>query len=430
MGRGEIQVFSISWLDFLSCTLGSMILLFVIVPKLDTKLRDELLKIKELENLKAQMVNIDVLKKQLNETLKKIENTVAKDDYEELKQKFNNFDQTTQTLNLAVEELEKRLKELQIQLQRSEEERSRLLRLLEDTNKNMEETKKQLAQCETEREKLRRETEPLRQQIVELEEKVKQLEEQLKKCVSGDKSATDLIAILQKENEELKKKVDQIQASPAPTSTSALEEEILDLKDQINQLEKKKTAGLSLDKNLVIMLDVSGSMDDEPEPEKLDNVKAGLKMLIATMDESFNVDIVIFPQGAGEGQDYQAFFNKLVSVNKENKYLIYNEVSKLYARNCTPTRAVFEHVFNHDAYKDASTIIFLSDGLPTYRKGTDCPTDPTNALLMDIKKMNNGRCKINTIGVGAAYRNLSSTKPEVQFMKDLAKQNKGFYIGF
>ena len=473
MASKEINVFNTSFLDLLSGELGAILILFVIIPKMDSTVRSEVVnQNEEIESLKKQIEKVDILKQQLNQSLEKVKNSVSVETYAEVQSRLNNLQTNTENLTKTIDDLEQLVKNLQIQLVKSEDERRSLQKRIEQDRKETKEIEEKLRESDKNREELVEQLEQLKskvntntdkenvlndkiadinkdkvqleQEIKDLRDKLNQTIDQLKNC-TNNKSAEDALTVLQKENTDLQRKNDALKdaieklqsGSVSAEEVAKLEMENSALKKRLKAMEedddkpsKGSKTGLELDKNIVIMLDVSGSMDDEPEPDKLDQVKAGLKMLIATLNESNKVEIVIFPQGPNEGQDFQPFFGSLRKVDSDTKYIIYNEVSKLYARNCTPTRAVFDYVLNEPAYKDAGTIIFLSDGLPTVRKGTDCPEDNTTALIEHIKDLNGNRRKINTIGVGAAYRDRASVKAEVQFMKKLAKENNGFYIGF
>ena len=50
-------------------------------------------------------------------------------------------------------------------------------------------------------------------------------------------------------------------------------------------------------------------------------------------------------------------------------------------------------------------------------------------LLKYIKEKNTSNKKIFTVGVGTEFRNQEDSVA-VDFLKELAAQNKGFYIGF
>ena len=147
------------------------------------------------------------------------------------------------------------------------------------------------------------------------------------------------------------------------------------------------------------------------------------------MDDDYNVDIVIFPKSKDAFYGYK--YGKLTPATANTKYDIYNYLSGLRAHGCTPTRQTMEFVLDNPSYKSAGTIIFLSDGLPTKRiSATACDNDNSQDVLSFIKSKNGGSKVINTIGVGKEFRTQSSTDAKVKFMKDMASQNGGFYIGF
>ncbi len=469
MARKEINVFNVSFLDLLSGALGAVLILFVVVPKLDSSIRQQLQELETFKELKLEANEIQTMIKQL-------EGSVSKQVVSDLQNKFGSLDNN-------IDKLQKEVRQLQTQLSKSESEKENLQEKVEQLKKQMENMKKEMKdsnQLAVENKKLKSELEVLKKNqeqvtaqldALKLQQKdasaasvqiTKQMDESKKAlmdCLQSKKKVEDALAEMRAKIEDLMAQNAELSKNLKKSSSDQeyVEQSVDKMVKRIEQLQKEneqlkkdlKNAERELaqvskdqgaqeqrtgvkfnDKNIVFVVDVSGSMDDAPEPEKLNEVKAGLKMLVASMDNSYKIDIVIFPKSPT--QDYDALYNKLVPVTDDQKYAIYRHLSPIFARNCTPTRSVLEHVFTHPAYKDAGTITFLSDGLPTrsVAGSTDCPDDPTREVLKYVRELNNGSKTINTIGVGKVYRNKASKDPKVKFMKELAKQNKGFYIGF
>lgn len=173
-------------------------------------------------------------------------------------------------------------------------------------------------------------------------------------------------------------------------------------------------------KNIVLIIDVSGSMNAE---DRIGQVKAGLKMLVTSMSADFNVDIVHFP---GDGRDnYTALWGSLRSLTPDNKNLIYKFIGGLTPRGGTPTREVLEYALSQ--YNRASDIILLTDGAPTTSAGQ---YDNIYSLTSSITRLNVNRIQINTIGVGNSFLNLK-TSNHYLFLEGLARDNgNGFFYGF
>jgi hypothetical protein len=206
------------------------------------------------------------------------------------------------------------------------------------------------------------------------------------------------------------------------------------------------------------MIDLSGSMLPEGNPEKenrIDQVRAGLKMMIATMGKDSELDIVFFPAFANlkdtkecnnlytvpaeckaKRRDvaynddnmncyrYGSFNKKLISLEDDNvKYDFYKKLSCLKADWNTPTISALKYVLEN--YKNAEGVILYSDGTPDSMKDGNT----VEQLTAEIKAINKDNKKIYTIGVGSEFRNNKNT-PAVNFLKKLASDNNGHFVGF
>ncbi len=181
-----------------------------------------------------------------------------------------------------------------------------------------------------------------------------------------------------------------------------------------NDREFKKQVGFNFKgKNIVFLIDISGSMSGD----KIGQVKAGLKMLIASMDESFHIDVVYFPHA--KDNPYYALWSmtqplQSLSVKEE----IYNFLNRLRPRGGTPTMAALSFALTN--YKNLSDIVLLSDG---------APGDGTKDEILKMVKLNNhSNVQINTIGVGK--KNFLSNSDFYEFLKELSGSTKGFNYGF
>lgn len=172
-------------------------------------------------------------------------------------------------------------------------------------------------------------------------------------------------------------------------------------------------------KNIVFLIDVSGSMAGE----KLGQVKAGLKMLIASMGEDYKVDIVYFPHSPR--QDYYSLWGITQGMSTMDvKNEVYNFLAKLMPRGSTPTRSALLYTLNN--YPELTDIVLLSDGVPTLSGSSR--KDNISSLIEEIVTKNSRDVQVNTIGVG--QNKFSKGSNLYQFLKTLADKTNGFYYGF
>lgn len=476
--KRDINVFNVSFLDLLSGALGAVLILFVIVPKMDSQIRQ---KLQELETFKELQMDVT----QIQGMITTLQGSVPKATIDNLQSNLNNLSTDLKTLQSQVKQLQDQLAKAESERIQSVEKSKKLQEevdvmksQMKDTNKLVVENKKLKSELEilkknqasslSELEALKLQQTDVSAAQAKIQKQLDAQKSDLFKCLEDKKALDDALAEMRAKIEELltknkkmsqelskntnDKKYVETAVEKMVEQVESMEKENNQLKKQNDQLKKQlenaqnelakqdkenqggtkesRTGVKFNDKNIVFVVDVSGSMDDDPEPEKLDQVKAGLKMLVASMDESYKIDILIFPKSPTV--DYDGLYNRLAPVSEKQKYAIYRHLAPIYARNCTPTRSVLEHVLTSPAYKDAGTITFLSDGLPTQSiaGSTECPEDPPKEVLSYVKKLNTSKKVINTIGVGKVYRNSASKDPKVTFMKSMAKQNGGFYIGF
>ena len=243
--------------------------------------------------------------------------------------------------------------------------------------------------------------------------------------------------------------------------------------EKISEIQKKlfksspegDMLAFKIPKRIVMLIDLSGSMSakgNKYNEDRLSQVKAALKMFIAGMDQDYYIDIVFFPafeeninkklypdfkikpeidqkcrgyEMRDEAYDntsvscykYGYFEGKLIKIESENvKYNFYKKIECLQAYHDTPTKEVLDYILSRGRYNDAEGIILFSDGLPDSLKKKASTKDE---LLNFIKNKNKSGKKIFTVGIGTEFRNQEDTLA-VDFLKQLASQNSGFYIGF
>ena len=218
-------------------------------------------------------------------------------------------------------------------------------------------------------------------------------------------------------------------------------------------------------KSVVMLVDLSGSMapgNNDDKEDRLSQVKAAIKMYIASMDQDYRIDIVFFPAfkeniDSEACKDFvikpetdskclaysrrdDAYDNESISYYKygyfegelkpllsdNDKYYFYQKVSCMKGYHDTPTKEALEFVLTSKRYDSAEGIILFSDGEPDVLKKKIMSLDQ---LLSSIKKMNSTDKKIFTVGIGREFREKGNTRA-VKFLSGLAEQNNGFYLGF
>ncbi len=174
-------------------------------------------------------------------------------------------------------------------------------------------------------------------------------------------------------------------------------------------------------KHVVFIVDTSRSMRDE---DRMGQVKAGLKMLLTAMPSTYQVDVVQFPWG--ERAPYRALSGQLRTLGPETRQDVIDFLYKLRPLGATPTRDVLNYVFR--TYAEMTDLVLLTDGEPSVHNSVI--KDDIYDLLNHVRGMNAGtRVQISTIGVGETVLHDKTGKP-YQFLKLLAEQNGGFFVGF
>jgi hypothetical protein len=190
--------------------------------------------------------------------------------------------------------------------------------------------------------------------------------------------------------------------------------------------EQDEGAGLDVGfkfqgRNIIFILDTSLSMLNE---DRMGQVKAGLKMLITSMPARYNIEIIQFPNGRRSA--YRPLFKELKPLNKETKLDAFDFIYALKPLGATPTRDVLNYVFQH--YTNVSDIVLLTDGEPSLHESP--LKDDIYDILNNVRKLNSvKKIQINTIGVGEEVLHDKTGKP-YQFLRVLAEQNAGFFVGF
>lgn len=192
------------------------------------------------------------------------------------------------------------------------------------------------------------------------------------------------------------------------------------------------TEGLGLEvgfkfkgKNIVFILDTSKSMEYEDNGhDRMGQVKAGLKMLLMSMPASFQIEVVQFPNA--DRSPFKPFFGRLKPLSLENKLDIIDYLYAIRPFGGTPTRDALNYAFA--TYNDMTDIVLLSDGEPSLHQ-SNIKDDIYEILTLVRGKNSTRKVQINTIGVGSDVLHDKTAKP-YQFLRQLAEQNGGFFLGF
>ncbi|EQC44015.1 VWA domain-containing protein [Bacteriovorax sp. Seq25_V] len=245
-------------------------------------------------------------------------------------------------------------------------------------------------------------------------------EKLLKQCLTDNEDQKKIISEGKLAKEELEKKVSSLQAELEKIKTKAKEESEIIQKSQSEGDGSADTGFNFKGKNIVFIIDVSGSM----QGEKIGQVKAGLKMLIASMGKEYKVDVVYYPHSVN--QDYYSLWGVTQSLhNLRVKEEVYDFLNNLVPKGNTPTRSAMLYAMSN--YKEATDIVLLSDGLPTISGSRK--VDDYKDLIKDILWHNGRSIQINTIGVGKMV--FSSRGNDLyKFLKELSEKTNGFFYGF
>jgi hypothetical protein len=160
------------------------------------------------------------------------------------------------------------------------------------------------------------------------------------------------------------------------------------------------------------------------DEDRMGQVKAGLKMLLTAMPGSYYLDVVQFP--FGERAPYRALSGGFRPLGAEARQDVIEFLYKLRPLGATPTREALSYVFR--TYREMTDLVLLTDGEPSIHNSV--LKDDIYDLLNHVRSLNKGtRVQISTIGVGEGVLHDKAGKP-YQFVKLLAEQNGGFFVGF
>ena len=178
-------------------------------------------------------------------------------------------------------------------------------------------------------------------------------------------------------------------------------------------------------RNIVFLLDASGSMDEEM---RLMQVKAGLRMLLSAMNREYRVALVIFPAFDARA-DAEPLWPGTLPMDERNRRRAFDVLSTVGYEGGTPTRQALKYVLS--TYPEATDIVLMTDGRPMRSRNSKNwePTDNIDSLIREVTRLNRGSRAIHTIGVGSDFAP-GKWSEAVRFLRDLARYNNGFHTGF
>ncbi len=222
-------------------------------------------------------------------------------------------------------------------------------------------------------------------QVQVLEDMVKKLEEENKK-----------------QEEETKKKEEENQK---------LKNEKEQLEKQIENSVKFALLGITTKANsFIVVMDMSGSME-----QYTDIMKKTVHQIMEPLTNKNKFQIIGY-QGGNSGPDlhsWQTPYNiaDMTPGNKTKADRFVSDMSQKYGGG-TPTWKALDEALNYDA----DAIILLTDGAPDSK---------ADKIINDITRKNSGKKEIHTVALG----DYNSDKSLVDFLMELAKQNRGGFVG-
>lgn len=173
-------------------------------------------------------------------------------------------------------------------------------------------------------------------------------------------------------------------------------------------------------KKIVFLIDTSYSMTQE---DRMGQVKAGLKMLLTALPNTFKVEIIQFPWG--ERAPFRSLWGGLRDTDAGHKQEAFEFIYSMKPYGGTPTRDVLTHVLKH--YRGISDIVLLTDGAPSLHNSNK--QDDIHDILKVVREENKEKVQINTIGVGENFIR-DKTSAQYQFLSLLSSYSSGFFVGF
>jgi Mg-chelatase subunit ChlD len=174
-------------------------------------------------------------------------------------------------------------------------------------------------------------------------------------------------------------------------------------------------------KKIVFLIDTSYSMVQE---ERMGQVKAGLKMLLTALTNTYEVEIVQFPYG--DRAPFKSLWGDLKETNSGNKYEAFEYIFAMKPYGGTPTRDALTHVLSN--YKGITDVVLLTDGAPSLHNSNK--KDDIHDILRSVREQNASmKVQINTIGVGADFIR-DKNSDQYKFLSLLSSYTGGFFVGF
>jgi Ca-activated chloride channel family protein len=160
-------------------------------------------------------------------------------------------------------------------------------------------------------------------------------------------------------------------------------------------------------KNILFMADVSSSMAGT----RIDQVRKSLNAMVDMLNPGDKFNIISFSTSSS------SYKSDLVDYNAANAVTAHSFINNLGAAGMTNMLDAFKAAFKNTWIDTcASTIVFLTDGKPTW------PDTNWSAIIDTVRRFNaTPKVCINTFGMGD-----TATEMVPAFLKMLAKNNNGF----
>ena len=145
MKNRDVNIFSVSFLDLLSGALAAVIILFVIVPKMDSQSRET----------KEVMEALDLKASELEDMVKQLENSVDSSVFKEVVTKIKEIESELVSAKSTLQSLEKDLESAQRNYDQARRRVARLNREVNSANDALDQERRRVAEVEGENERLK-----------------------------------------------------------------------------------------------------------------------------------------------------------------------------------------------------------------------------------------------------------------------------------
>lgn len=244
---------------------------------------------------------------------------------------------------------------------------------------------------------------PVIKKLKQCGEQLQSTQQELKQCQERNQQLQSKNSKLDAQNQQLQSKNSKLDAQ---NQQIAKENKIL--KKQIENTVKFSLLGITTKaKSFVIVVDMSGSM--KKYTKIMEKTAA---RILEPFDDKNTVQIIGYSGSVGT-LPWQTP-NNILPMNTSNKDQANNFIRTLSSQfgGGTPTNDALEKALEYNV----EAILLLTDGAPN--------GDSAN-IINNITSLNNMVKEIHTIAIGEYHREIEL----VNFLQELAKQNRGDFVG-